>query len=119
MARLAKQRWADMISLFLLRPECGGGVLAERHTPSDTLNIRLRELDREMPVSSSKDTQVVAQLQAGKTARIRAEVIVSPILCLCADVFQHMSAIPFCIGETSQREEQAHGGDCRSRGQQA
>ena len=40
--------------------------------------LPLRELEKEMPISSSDDTQVVAQVFPGKLVRYRAKVTVRP-----------------------------------------
>ena len=44
--------------------------------------LPLRELEKEMPISSSDDTQVVAQVRLGKLVRYRAKVTVRPDPCL-------------------------------------
>ena len=44
--------------------------------------LPLRELEKEMPLSSSDDTQVVAQARVGKLVRCRAKVTVRPYPCL-------------------------------------
>ena len=44
--------------------------------------LPLRELEKEMPISSSDDTQVVAQVCPGKLVRYRAKVTVRHDPCL-------------------------------------
>ena len=44
--------------------------------------LPLRELEKEMPISSCDDTQVVAQVRPGKMVRYRAKVTVRPDPCL-------------------------------------
>ena len=59
-----------------------------------------RELEKEMPISPSEDTQVVAQVRLGKLVRYRAKVTVRPDPCL----------VVLCSPRTLQSELFLHSG---------
>ena len=61
----------------------------------------MRELEKEMPISSSDDTQVVAQVRLGKLVKYRAKVTVRPDPCLvvlCAVCIFQSECCPITVG---------------------
>ena len=73
-------QWPGMISRAFILILC---MLVGECTPHLTdWWLPLRELEKEMPIFFSDDTQVVAQVRLGKLVSYRAKVTVRPDPCL-------------------------------------
>ena len=55
--------------------------------------LPLRELEKEMPISSSDDTEVVAKVRLGKLVRYRAKVTVKTRSLPCCSLFRLYLAV--------------------------